>query len=960
MNKEVLTTVTFEENCEYSSSTISKKLPIPQQEVIIQLENPYNMERSNGHNYYDDRIELQAIVFQEYTDADNNIQRNYIKTGRIEFYFQADGANPILINKPTATEQSCVLNQNGSTAVFFKPNASGKVWAKYIDDNDFYTAITNTNPEGISDKKDLNIEDIPVNINFTELPPYITDVHDEITIKVRVTNANDNKNMKFGTVTFLHYLVQDDINDPNKRQPRVIGNPVPVINGYAEITYIPVQSDDYGYTNPSNDTEPEVLIENFEERYVEYIRASYNYTGKYIDTDDKGDFKWKYFGTASKWTGINVLARNSITISALSLSLYGETNIYQCLETDTITLTAVLKDKNGDIINFDNHSGNLTFHIKGAHPHPKKYYTEGAVPKIYSTDFIQSNEEFNFLTYEKDITGTFSNNTFTAQIIKPLPGFYTIEATTTIQTDEGEILKDYAGINNDIENDKMYASINKSNIIYISSNYVDVNPQITIYHDTYTCKTQSTVNNLTAKVTGISNKQKEILNNQVCYFYVPKINKKYIGSLSYNSSSHELIGTPTENIVFNVADNYQIYMYIPDGIYTNDNDVSTYHHNITSNSSDNVYDFYLPYCESTPITIEARDKISLRISVDTISNTLPASFSYTCQGTGIRTATDVQIITRLVTQSSINIADEIILFKQNLPHTGTINFNTPGEYEIYAKSGDNESNKITVTVQKDTLVQQLLESSKATFASIDNTIGIYLNSGQVDINSINKNKIHAFIYDSNKANEKTVAVQNTRIINDKSIYLTVRPEIWKAGTWYIKATYDGDSNFMQYNGKLEKFTTELDIPKITLTPSANNNFLTNITGTHTSTISDILILEVVFIYHNNETARGIFITDRANTGFNDNVDNPNTLSWWNAWDNIAFIFKPYDTQLIQILTNNSTPYNALKNKYNYVFDENGITRTTRLYQQLQSHNDEYIFGNYKNNAEIKIARPIIK
>ena len=100
--------------------------------------------------------------------------------------------------------------------------------------------------------------------------------------------------------------------------------PVPVINGYADITYIPVQSDD--------DTEPEILEENGNPRYVEYVRASYNYGGKYVDTD-KNDYKWKYYGTSSKWTGINVLARNTITLGvSLPMNEDEEPDIYQCSE----------------------------------------------------------------------------------------------------------------------------------------------------------------------------------------------------------------------------------------------------------------------------------------------------------------------------------------------------------------------------------------------------------------------------------------------------------------------------------------------------------------------------------------------------------------------------------------------------------------------------------------------------
>ena len=83
MDREVLTTVTFEENCEYQSSTISKKVSIPQQIVNIELSNVTNLEPNrNGNYYYDDRIKLTAHVYQQYTNQDG-VHTVDIKTGRV-------------------------------------------------------------------------------------------------------------------------------------------------------------------------------------------------------------------------------------------------------------------------------------------------------------------------------------------------------------------------------------------------------------------------------------------------------------------------------------------------------------------------------------------------------------------------------------------------------------------------------------------------------------------------------------------------------------------------------------------------------------------------------------------------------------------------------------------------------------------------------------------------------------
>ena len=916
MDKEILTTITFQENCEYKTSTVSKIVPIPKQEVTIQLESPINMEDNrNGVFYYNDKIKLEATVFQNYGDN----QKNFIQTGRINFYFQPTGEEPKLINKPINDENTCELNKNGSAAVYFKPTSSGKVWAEYIDDNDFY--ISNS----LSDAHDIILQEIPINIDFHISPPYLVtpylaDVHDEVNIKVHVTNSLDDSDIQFGTVTFFHYLVKYDDNDPNKRVPDVIGNPVPVLNGYAEINYIPVQTDD--------DTESEILIENNEERYVEYIRAVYNYTGKYIDTD-KGDFKWQYFGTGYKWTGINVLARNSITINPpLSLSLDGENGIYQCTPEDTITVTAILKDKNNKQINFKNHNGKLIFHIKGAHPHP--------------------NEDVDFLEYDKDIEATFDseNNQFTADISNLLPGYYTVTATTEVQTDEGEILIDYAGTDNDVTNSKKYAPINESNIIYLSSNYVKVTPTITLSHDTYFNETNSTLNNLIGEVTNIPNTQKSILNNKTCYFYVPKINKQYIGTLSYDSTSKKLTGTPIDDIKFNIADNYRVFMYIPAGVYTNKTNVTTYH------TPTSAKDFYLDYNYSNPVSIEVRDIIHLSLSINPLRCSLPASFSYNCVSEGLTTQASVQLISRPITQSTVNVIAGMVLFKEAPSQNGTIEFDTPGEYEIYAKSNDAESNKVYITVDKDTLVQRLDKVNM--FASVDNTICVYLSCIEGNIQSIVNDKIKAYIYDHNKANEKEATIQNFEIINEKNkqptLYLTIKPEIWNENDWYVKITYEGDDKIAPYNGKMEKFTSKLCEPSIKLIPHTYN-YNVEITSSHSNN-NNIIICEIIFYNKNNEVGRGIFISNEEGKGsiINDNI------SWWDDWTNVVFNFKPYDTTLKNIINNNkNSPYNKLASTYGKVFDSNDVAHSKKLYDQLSSHN-QYIFNTYKT-TNVKVARP---
>lgn len=956
MDREVLTTVTFEENCEYQSSTISKKVSIPQQIVNIELSNVTNLESNrNGNYYYDDRIKLTAHVYQQYTNKDG-VHTVDIKTGRVEFYFQPEGSTASqLLNPSTALSVTCELNQNGSTAIIFKPKTPGTVYAKYIDDNDFYTAITDTNPEGTSNREYLMLQEIPINITFTKNPPYLASVHDEVKLQVRVTNGLDGKNIKYGTVTFMHYLSYNDINNPEKRVPKVIGNPVPVINGYANITYIPVQSDD--------DTEPEILEENGNPRYVEYVRASYNYGGKYVDTD-KNDYKWKYYSTSSKWTGINVLARNTITLGvSLPMNEDEESDIYQCSETDTITITATLKDKYNEDINFDlnKHSGTLTFHIVGTHAHPKKTHIPYLPASHEAYNFEHTDSEFEFLEYTKDITGTFVNGNdhdyFTATIKNLLPGFYTITATTTIQTNEGEQLINY-GIYS-VENDKKYEKMDDSNVIYIMSNYVDVaeNYNIDLTHNTGYVKASTKIQNLRINVDGISNTQKSILNNQLCYFYVREVNKTYRGKLSYNATTQTLIGTPTEDIILTIPNNYTFYAYVPDGVYTNDFSVTEYHRDITTNNLGNVYDFYLPRIISVPIIMQVRENVELELSVKTTSNIRPATFSYDLVGKHVKDPVSVQIIAKSLSTSTTQVLDTVQLFSQLTNAKNTVTINNPDNYEIYAKSSDILSNTINVTVQKDTLVHEMLESSKNMFASVNNTMGIYLHCIDNNIDYMERSKLHFYVYNSSKGSPREITIKSLKKIDNNTAYVITQPSIGVAGTWYLQTKYDGNNYFKQYTSDLVKFQTTLDEPTITLIPY-NYSYNVEITSPHAQQ-PNIIIAEVRFYKKNTFVNSGVIITDASGKGsFYDYIYNPNTLEWWNNWDNVKFTFKPYDTEMITLLQNNEMPYDALQKKYTYIFDAKGIADYNSLYLQLQNNNNEYIYTTYKP-CEIKLSRPAL-
>ena len=973
MDKEILTTAIYKENCEYNQSEVTQKVLLPQQTVTVKL----TVAPPTGDAFfYNDNITLNAIVFQG--SASHPIQ-----VGRIEFYYIPDKqATPILINKNTAEEITCKLNKNGSASVIFRPNTSCKVYARYVDDNEFYV---NTD----SEIEHIVLKDMPVSLNFTQTPPYITNVHDEISLEVQVKDAN-NTPVKYGTVTFMHYLDYDDIENPNKRVPKIIGNPVPIgENGKATIQYIPVQTDDYLAS------EIEELIDNNNNKhFVEYVRASYNYMGRYNEDDEYTesyctncytinynadtqcaecggtsmtywtDYKWKYYGTDSEWTGINVCARNTITINPLSLHTDGNTSVYKCSETDTITLTAQLLDKDGVPINFANHEGSLTFHINGAHAHPIKQYTNQQIVQSYTNEYEKMMSEFQFDNIKLNISASFNNSTncFTAQLPKLLPGYYTISATSSIQIDNLTTNNNNILINNvqgtaNVEDDKYYAEVNDSNIIYLVSSYVNTSYDITVHHDTNYVQTKNVLNNLNGKVINLSNKQMQILNNKPCYFYVHELNTRYMGKLSF--SNNELIGTPTEDIIFDIPNDYHISMIIPTGTYSNSSSDVTH-------SSSNTYDFYLPYPHaSNTVTIQARDNPELYLSINNISGVAPGYLDYHLSSNYLNDSLNVKIMARLSNESSEHEIDSVTLNKYltYIDRRVDTPLNMIGEIICYAKVGNIRSNEITFEVNKDVITQEIAANSLNMLAQINNPLGVYIHTQADNIRNIgtitnnNSSSIFVYLYDENLENQTpiTIDLDSIRIIDNNTMYFNVKPEIYTEGNWYLQIKHKGNSKIELTECEPSAFTTFLYEPQVVMYPYYNNYNveITNIDGI----IEDNIIAAIVVFNQDNTTVgRGILITDKKGVGtFYDEVDNHETIPWWNNWNNVTFIFNPFDTETINAIKNANDCRDVLKNKFQNVFDYHHYTNDYNFKMQV-TMNSDYIFSSYKP-YQIKLPRP---
>lgn len=948
-NTTIATKVTFQENCEYESSVVVKDLPIPRQnvQITLSLENltanlPTNyanrhqsiyMANGQPKNYFTDTLRCTATV----TLPKNNLNEIGvpIQAGRIEFYYQPeDSSVQRLLNKPTSESKTCLLNQNGQAAIDIQPKQSGTIIATYVDDNDNYIQEN-------SATEFIELYRMPVTISFTDTPPYIANVEDSVDLEVSVKDIN-NQNLNYGLVTFLHYTIkQEDINNPTKRVEKVIGNPVLVQNGKAKITYIPVQTDNYDFTdgNESYDLEPESLDVYGDDRYVENIRAVYNY-----DSDNYYGIQWKYYVQKSTWTSIAIAKRNSLTIGIDNADL--DINMaYHINESNTCStvIKGYLHDKNNDIINLTNNDDiDITYHIQGTHSHPL------SKPE-YNT--VQSFEYIEYELDKNDISLTTNNGQTSYDITLPrlLPGTYTIFATTNLQHTIDSSGPDSDSVSNDI----YYDAIDNSNELLITVDYDGIDYTLN------TTPVSPIVNNnftITGTIQTSNQSINNLLNNQKCYFYVPALQKQYTGTITLSNNT---LTFASNNIKINTSGQYSVSIIIPNGIYSTNYNASQYHeHNV---------DFHIPAITNTiDIVVNEHINISLEATFSN-SNYAPCEVGYSIIGENITKEVAVSLSYKLTSSNDepTIINDNIILTKNNNTNSGNIpTLLYGGDYQLIAKT-DTQTFTTNFTVTPGPLQQRIITNNIE--MGLYKTIGIYLTNNS-NIRDIDISKISIYTQKANNAYNKNTAhkvnIQSYRFIDNQTLYLNAYSYTYDVGEYWVSISYAGDNNFMAIDCQPEKFTTYLHTPQVQLT-KYNNTYEVNIfyyDNNGNKHISDnVLALPVRFI-NNNQIIQDdcLLIVDTNGIGgiFNYNED-VTIQSWWSTWTELQIDFNPYDETLISIIQNNNFDFDNLNNNFNWVFDQwelSGQQPNHNIHDQLENNDNKYLYDTYKT-YQLTVQRP---
>lgn len=913
--RQLNTEVEFLENCEYSGSSVTRKLSVPQTEVEVILTLDNLTHTTGGKNYFTDVLRCTAYINIKNTETPT-------QKGRIEFYYKPFDS---LVIQPLNKETNNQLNSQGVTAIDFMPKNSGEIIAVYKDDNQNYVHLDES-------KISIELHDLPTKTYFTKAPPFLTNIEDEVELEVKVVN-DLGEPVNYGVVTFLHYIVrEEDIKDPNKRIERVIGNPILVEDGIAKIKYIPVQTD--------SDLEPESLDINGEERYVEYIRAVYNYDNQLYG------LQWKYYAQSSAWTSVALYKRNSITIGIENCDTNADLT-YQKNESDTIVIQSILKDKDGNNIVFNKDDNvDITFHVEGTHKHPIRDPEPGVL------------DEFTYIEYNEDIKvnkNGINNGIYSITLPNLLPGNYTIYASTN-----------YQNTITDSENNKYYDKIENSNTILLTVNYDTEDYNITADGaNTFKVNNQITTKGI---INNLSNKSLNILDGKKCYFHIPKLNKTYTGTLSKQGST--LIGTANEMSI-PISGLYEVYMYIWGGIYSNNLTEKTYH-----DSSHDSYINYKPTKLCTLIITEniTSDDINLSVKYEP-DNNMPCIVNYNLNVQGITNQTTIRL-SYYPTNNPTNITQigDIVLSKNSQSQSGIVSDKlSSGDYILEAKALDTNATKTAnIQIQSGTIEQSLSESSKKVEFGIDKEIIVSISSTSDISHLMNSDKLYAYIQRESAENiyieDNKVVIRDIQKVDNNNLNLFIKTNADLIDNYYVSIYYQGDNYIKETKCTPEKFTTFGYEPQAKLIPS-NNTYEIQIgydsgNGLLSKTTNTALILPVFFTINNNaQLGHGILITDGTGYGsIYSKYEDITQQSWWTQWNKIAIIFNPYEQTYIDIIKDNpDNLYNSFKANADHVFDIYDLCNTKTQYdikEQLIRYEYKYLFDTYKS-SQIILSRPNI-
>lgn len=789
--------VNFQENCEYKKSQNQSYINIPAKEITCELKIlPSNSNTITQTNDVSITIgETCDIVFTAYID-NNNIRR-YIKTGKVILFCSNGTDEPKAINR----EKDFYLNNEGQVKVRYRPEYIGDVFFsfKYIDESGFYFYNEETSGKII---KKITVKKIPTTLTLSALPSdFIINLKDEIELIADVTYKDingQNKPVKYGTVTFLHYNKEGS--NAEYINEKVIGNPVPVINGKASLKYVPIQyyDDDGNKKIKTEDTE-----QAWDETHAEIIKAVYNYTGSEYGVE------WQYFARSTDiFKKIYILNPNDIGIKVYK----DENNTYIPLEehtykwasanqNDKLVIVAQLFNQN-QLIDFNENEDttkDISLFIEG---HSLQTNNENNDIYLSIEDYI--NDTFSFNKYpKKELKASYNNEMkgfcykLTEKENQLLPGFYTITASSERQSFKKSDIIDY------------YDATSSSMTYFLEQNFYDLQYQIDFLQNEYEVYRDINVNDVfQAQISGLSDEEKNVLkNNDVkCYFSIPELDKKIKGKVILKNGFLNII--PNEEIIFDKTGIYDIYVNIENRRYS------------YQNISFSVSSMYA----QAILRIKGELDMSLDITVD--NQYYPGVISYTASIYNITNDT----IPASISNSANNQIDNYLFTSSNTQKSKQITDLPVGQNSITFTPETYPPQTKTFTIQKATMTQKGEEIKPPIISNPNIEIPIKIETnGNKFIEIPNKNNFNIYITKNNFDYNQNIKPNSITKINDNQLLLRVPINIYQAGEWKVQIKYNGDNHYNPIlSNKYDTFTTYEVEPEIDI--SKNNNMIFNITN----------------------------------------------------------------------------------------------------------------------------------
>lgn len=962
--RQLTAQLTYQSNCHYNESKWESSITIPKQETIIDIIDISNIDAENRinetyqHNnihYLNDRIQITAQVINAHTNE-------LITYGKVDFYFKEENKAAKKI-----TPYGIDLSIDGLAQIIHQPHNNGYYYAQYIGDEDNEYYLTST-----SDNASISFDTIPVMMDF-HIDKNFINPEESVVLTAHVTDVYGN-DINYGTVTFYTERT-NNINNPNDGFERIIGDPVVVQNGIAEIEYSPIQNannqlsfyynnvtgnliysyddnkefrtiyitadnkDDYPNTeigdmiyivndeNDEIDVENDILYFKHDDIYnniinnIEYIYAHFNYKNENYAQN------FKYYTPHRCKALLSILNPDTANIGIGINDNNTFKNIYDTYDKydgflhvsceDSLILQATITNAYNDIITNFTEEDTITFHINGTSEH-----------QIRNGVAI---DNYTFSDSHYEVIGRYNHDIFECIMDTPLePGYYTIQGV-------------FDGNNQYMPTKTvtLYLCVEKSQ-----------------YNVNITCTLKNTFNNENInKGTVVGNIQqdaikplnndiwKKIFTNQICYLYFNDI--RYQCSIQYDTTLQYYTIITKENIIFNTPNNYYVKIMLPSLTYQN-----LILPTINSNSIlVSVRKLLIPYIKS--LSIEKKvypGAIKGILSVKNIYDEKP-TITITIDNDGQKTS-----------KNYIYDNDDIIFSFDNID--ASIN-----EHVIYATINNQKSDEQTFIIQRANLTTYLdmyyktatcnSKNKSSLITGINKNINFIVDSDGSDFTNYNIDNININLSACNDDNYQHPTPQVEKINNNKQLRVSYQQTLSLPQDWQTGIVFNGDNNYNGPSIQYYSFKTYTIKPIISYNRDDDNKELQiSITDNNGNSISQYILIEIEIQDMNGDSHYNNIITDTNGYAIlNCNNVNFESNTQWQNIQKIIFTTNPFNQTTINDIKNASNKVQAFIECYPNL--QCGTTKTTDnifingIINQLIANDYKCFYTTYSDIIDIQ-------